>query len=61
MGSSTPPRRHLLLFTKHPTPGHAKTRLIPALGAAGAAALSRSLSEHALAVARAFVHLKQMM
>jgi len=48
-------RRHLLLFTKYPTPGFAKTRLIPTLGADGAAALSRALSEHALGVARAVV------
>ena len=43
----TPPR--LVLFTRYPQPGHAKTRLIPALGAAGAAALHRRLTEATLA------------
>jgi rSAM/selenodomain-associated transferase 1 len=43
----------LVLFTRFPTPGRAKTRLIPALGAAGAAALHRRLTERALAAIRA--------
>jgi len=43
----TPPR--LLLFTRYPQPGQTKTRLIPALGAAGAAALHRRLTEATLA------------
>ena len=34
----------LVLFAKYPVPGYAKTRLIPALGAAGAADLHRSLA-----------------
>ena len=37
------------LFTRWPEPGRAKTRLIPALGAAGAAALHRRLTERAVA------------
>ena len=36
-------RRRLILFTRYPLPGRAKTRLIPALGAEGAAALHRRL------------------
>ncbi len=36
----------LILFTKFPEPGHVKTRLIPALGAEGAANLHRKLTEH---------------
>jgi len=38
----------VVLFTRWPEPGQAKTRLIPALGAAGAAALHRRLTERAL-------------
>ncbi|MDX2244034.1 MAG: TIGR04282 family arsenosugar biosynthesis glycosyltransferase [Leptolyngbyaceae cyanobacterium bins.302] len=40
---------HLLIFTRYPKPGLAKTRLIPALGENGAAILSRQLTEHTLA------------
>lgn len=43
----------VVLFTRFPTPGEAKTRLIPALGADGAAALHRRLTEHTLAAVRA--------
>ncbi len=35
----------LILFAKYPVPGRAKTRLIPALGADGAAALHRRLAK----------------
>ena len=38
----------LLVFTRYPQPGDTKTRLIPTLGAAGAAQLQRCLTEHAL-------------
>ena len=40
----------LVLFCKYPTPGEAKTRLIPALGAQGAAAVHRQLAERTVAV-----------
>lgn len=43
----------VVLFTRWPEPGHAKTRLIPALGADGAAALHRRLTERAVAACRA--------
>ena len=43
----------VVLFTRYPTPGEAKTRLIGALGADGAAALHRRLTEHTLAAVRA--------
>lgn len=36
---------HLIIFSRYPAPGTTKTRLIPALGAAGAAALQRQLTE----------------
>lgn len=41
--------RLLVLFTRYPEPGAAKTRLIPALGAAGAARLQRLMTERTLA------------
>ena len=36
-------RKNLILFTRYPLPGQVKSRLIPALGAKGAAALHRRL------------------
>jgi uncharacterized protein len=42
----------LIVFTRYPIPGKTKTRLIPALGAAGAANLHRQMTEHTLAEAR---------
>ena len=41
------------LFARYPVPGQAKTRLIPALGAEGAARLHRLLVERTLATIRA--------
>ena len=38
----------IVIFAKAPLPGFAKTRLIPALGALGAAALAQRLLAHAL-------------
>ncbi|AGA34525.1 protein of unknown function DUF2064 [Thioalkalivibrio nitratireducens DSM 14787] len=43
----------LLVFAKAPEPGQVKTRLIPALGAEGAARLHRRLVRRVLAAARA--------
>ena len=37
----------LILFTRHPEPGTAKTRLIPVLGPEGASEFQRRLTEHA--------------
>ncbi|WP_018868580.1 MULTISPECIES: TIGR04282 family arsenosugar biosynthesis glycosyltransferase [unclassified Thioalkalivibrio] len=42
----------VLVFARAPDPGRTKTRLIPALGAEGAARLHERLLEHALDVAR---------
>jgi hypothetical protein len=42
----------LLIFTRYPTSGRSKTRLIPALGAHGAACLHRRMAERTLATAR---------
>jgi rSAM/selenodomain-associated transferase 2/rSAM/selenodomain-associated transferase 1 len=41
----------LIVFTRFPEPGITKTRLIPALGAKGAAHLQRQMTEHILATA----------
>ena len=41
----------LMIFARAPVPGACKTRLIPALGAEGAAALHARLVEHALRIA----------
>jgi rSAM/selenodomain-associated transferase 1 len=38
----------IAIFTRAPVPGYAKTRLIPTLGAQGAARLHATLTEHAL-------------
>lgn len=48
------PHDSLIVFTRLPEPGRAKTRLIPALGAAGAADLQRRMTEHTVMRARAF-------
>ncbi len=42
----------LCIFTRFPVAGEAKTRLIPALGADGAAALQREMTEHTVRQAR---------
>ena len=47
-----PTSRRVLVFAKAPVPGAAKTRLIPLLGAEGAAALHARLVKHTLATAR---------
>jgi uncharacterized protein len=45
-------RKHLIIFARYPAAGKAKTRLIPALGPEGAAALYRQMAEHTLKQAR---------
>jgi uncharacterized protein len=42
----------LIIFTRYPTPGTVKTRLIPAVGADGAANLHRQMTENTLRQAR---------
>jgi uncharacterized protein len=41
-----PVTERLIIFTRYPEPGKTKTRLIPALGANGAAALQQLMTEH---------------
>jgi rSAM/selenodomain-associated transferase 1 len=43
------PHAQIMVFAKAPIPGAAKTRLIPHLGKAGAAALHQHLAEHCIA------------
>lgn len=45
---SSASQRTLAVFTKYPVPGEVKTRLIPSLGANGAAALHARMIEHSL-------------
>ena len=52
MGEGAPQSGRLILFCKYPTPGEVKTRLIPAIGAEGAADLQRSLILRTLAELR---------
>ena len=47
------PDARLVLFTRYPEPGKAKTRLMPALGEAGAADVHRQLTERTVATMRA--------
>lgn len=46
--STTSNKQHLIVFTRYPEPGKTKTRLIPALGAQGAANLQRQMTEYTL-------------
>ncbi len=50
-GENSSARRRLIIFTRYPEPGKTKTRLIPGLGAEGAADLQRKMTEHALKTA----------
>jgi uncharacterized protein len=53
-------KHRLILFTRYPTPGTAKTRLIPALGAEGAAALQRQMTEHTSRQVRKLLALRSL-
>lgn len=56
--SSLPDR--VIIFTRYPTPGKTKKRLIPALGPVGAADLHREMTENTVTVARRAVAGKPM-
>jgi len=47
-------QKRLILFTRYPEPGTTKTRLIPALGGEGAAALQKRMTERMLRTAMEF-------
>lgn len=49
-------KERLIIFTRYPEPGKTKTRLIPALGADGAATLQRQMTEYTLARVRQLQH-----
>jgi hypothetical protein len=49
------PHSRLIIFTRYPEPGKAKTRLIPALGPDGAADLHRQMTEKTVLWARGLV------
>ncbi|MCP4639689.1 MAG: hypothetical protein GY851_04620, partial [bacterium] len=53
-GCSAPCRERLAVFTRYPVPGKTKTRLIPTLGAEGAADVQRAMTEHTVATAKTF-------
>jgi rSAM/selenodomain-associated transferase 1 len=46
--------QHLIIFTRYPEPGKTKTRLIPALGAEGAAEFHRQMTEKTVKMVREF-------
>ncbi|EAW34065.1 TIGR04282 family arsenosugar biosynthesis glycosyltransferase [Lyngbya sp. PCC 8106] len=46
--------QHLIIFTRYPEPGTTKTRLIPALGAEGAAKFHRQMTEKTVKMVREF-------
>ncbi|HAC63537.1 MAG TPA: hypothetical protein DCF68_08345 [Cyanothece sp. UBA12306] len=53
-------RDRLIIFTRYPEPGKTKTRLIPALGAKGAAQLQRQLTEHTLKQIKPLINVKPL-
>ena len=50
----------LILFTRYPVAGETKTRMIPHLGAEGAAALQRALTEHTVNTVAPLIERKQV-
>jgi len=53
-------KEHLIVFSRYPEPGKTKTRLIPALGAQGAAALQRQMTEYTLLQVREICSLRPL-
>ncbi len=53
-------RDRLIIFGRYPIPGQTKTRLIPALGSAGAADLQRRLTENILEMVRRFARPREI-
>lgn len=50
----------LIIFSRYPKPGKTKTRLIPALGAEGAAKLQQQMSEHTLDTAKQLLAIRNL-
>ena len=53
-------RERLIIFTRYPEPGTTKTRMIPALGAEGAADLQRKLTDHVVSNLKAVIHRRSL-
>jgi rSAM/selenodomain-associated transferase 2/rSAM/selenodomain-associated transferase 1 len=53
-------KEHLIVFTRYPEPGKTKTRLIPLLGAKGAADLQRKMTEHTLSQVKRLSTLREL-
>ncbi|MGD9290416.1 MAG: TIGR04282 family arsenosugar biosynthesis glycosyltransferase, partial [Desulfobacterales bacterium] len=52
--------KRLILFTRYPKPGTTKTRMIPELGAEGAALLQRQMTEHIFSSVTRFAALQSI-
>ncbi|MGD9112482.1 MAG: TIGR04283 family arsenosugar biosynthesis glycosyltransferase [Desulfobacterales bacterium] len=50
----------LIVFTRYPEPGTTKTRMIPKLGAEGAAELQRQMTEHVISTVRQLADRRQL-
>lgn len=50
----------LIIFTRYPEPGKTKTRLIPVLGAQGAAKLQRQMTEHLISTVRNLLNFRSL-
>jgi rSAM/selenodomain-associated transferase 2/rSAM/selenodomain-associated transferase 1 len=53
-------RERLIVFTRYPEPGTTKTRLIPKLGAEGAAGLQSRMTEHTLSRVKELIELRSL-
>lgn len=53
-------RERLTVFTRYPEPGTTKTRMIPKLGAEGAAELQRQMTEHIISTVRQLADRRQL-
>jgi rSAM/selenodomain-associated transferase 2/rSAM/selenodomain-associated transferase 1 len=53
-------RKHLIIFTRYPEPGTTKTRMIPKLGAEGAADLQRRMTDHLVAKAKTLMEQRSL-
>lgn len=54
------PMNHLIVFTRYPQPGKTKTRLISSLGAEGAAALQRQMTDYTMRQVKALLEVQSV-
>ena len=52
--------KRLIIFTRYPEPGTTKTRMIPALGAGGAADLQRRMTDHLVAKVKTLIEQRSL-